>query len=103
MDLASRTLFEAEMPDMTAMAEKREERRAEPRQRVLKGGTLSFNKGFGALECLVRNLSPKGALLAFGDTAAVPPVFDLHISGQGERRRAHVRWRNMTLVGVEFD
>lgn len=87
---------------MTAIAGKQEERRTEPRQRVLKGATLSFNKGYGALECLVRNLSPKGALLAFGDTAAVPPAFDLRISGQNGPRPAHVRWRTLTLVGVEF-
>jgi hypothetical protein len=77
------------------------ERRAMPRRRVLKGGTLSFNNGYGALECVVRNESASGALLSFGETSAVPPAFDLAIKG-AETRHAQARWRNMTLVGVEF-
>jgi len=77
------------------------ERRSGLRRRVFKGATLSFNKGYGALECVVRNESGKGALLSFGETSAVPPAFDLAVKG-GETRGAQVRWRGMTLVGVEF-
>jgi hypothetical protein len=77
------------------------ERRTALRRRVLKGGTLSFNKGYGALECVVRNESAKGALLSFGETSAVPAAFDLTIKG-AEIRPAQVRWRGMTLVGIEF-
>lgn len=80
-----------------------EDRRAEPRRRVLKGGTLTFNNGYGALECVVRNLSAHGAKLEFGDTAAVPPRFGLRVSGEGGARLAHVRWRTMTAIGVELD
>lgn len=79
-----------------------EERRSQTRQRVLKGGTLTFNRGYGALECVVRNLSARGARLAFGDTAAVPPRFVLKISADGPARPVHVRWRTMTDIGVEF-
>ncbi len=79
-----------------------EERRSEPRRRVLKGGTLTFNKGYGALECVVRNMSARGARLAFGDTAAVPPRFDLRISGEDTGRIAQVRWRTLKDIGVEF-
>lgn len=79
------------------------ERRGAPRRRMLKGGTLSFNKGYGALECVVRNVSERGALLAFGETSAVPAAFDLAIKGEGAARPAHVRWRSMTAVGVSFD
>lgn len=79
------------------------ERRANPRRRVLKGATLSFNKGYGALQCVVRNESGRGALLAFGDTAAVPAAFDLTIKGKDGSCAARVRWRTMTAVGVEFE
>jgi hypothetical protein len=79
-----------------------EDRRGMARHRVLKGGMLSFNKGYGALECVVRNLSDSGARLAFGDTAAVPPRFGLRISGHDMVRDAQVRWRTLTDVGVEF-
>jgi hypothetical protein len=79
------------------------ERRAEDRRRVLRGATLTFNKGYGAFECTVRNQSPTGARLRFGETSAVPAFFDLQISGEGVRRQARVRWRNLTDVGVSWN
>ena len=92
---------------MDAIVEKpveacRDERRAYPRRRVLKGATLSFNKGYGALECVVRNESERGALLSFGETSAVPSRFDLTVRGDDMARHAKVRWRTLSLVGVEF-
>ena len=80
-----------------------EDRRREPQHRVLKGGTLTFNRGFGALECVVRNQSDRGAKLVFGDSSAVPPRFSLRISGDDRLRGAQVRWRSLTETGVEFD
>ncbi len=79
-----------------------EERRKEPRRRVLKGATLSFNRGYGALECVVRNQSEHGARLVFGDASAVPPAFELIVNGDALRRQASVRWRSANDVGVAF-
>lgn len=89
-----------EHPETGAVAE---ERRTAPRHRVLKGATLSFNQGYGAFECLVRNLSANGARLSFGDASAVPPAFALTIKGESGRRAARVRWRSRTDLGVSFD
>jgi hypothetical protein len=55
------------------------------------------------MECVVRNETGRGALLAFGETTAVPTSFELRVAGQHEPRHAQVRWRNLTSVGVEFD
>jgi hypothetical protein len=77
------------------------ERRATLRRRVLKGATLSFNRGYGALEGLVRNESERGAMLHFGETSAVPSELDLAVKG-AVPRSARVRWRDTTRVGVEF-
>jgi hypothetical protein len=77
------------------------ERRVTLRRRVLKGATLSFNRGYGALEGVVRNESEHGALLSFGETSAVPSKFDLVVKG-AMPRPAQVRWRDTTRVGVEF-
>lgn len=90
-----------EMSDRTG-GEPLEDRRAFVRRRVFKGATLSFNKGYGALECVVRNESDKGALLSFGETSAVPPAFDLTVRGGDTVRHARVRWRTLSVVGVEF-
>jgi hypothetical protein len=77
------------------------ERRATLRRRALKGATLSFNRGYGALEGVVRNESERGAMLNFGETSAVPSEFDLTVKGSSPRS-VRVRWRDMTRVGVEF-
>lgn len=75
------------------------ERRAVIRRRVLKGGTLRFNRGYGAMECVVRNQSVGGALLFFGDSSGVPQNFDLSIAGDPPRR-AEVKWRGLVAMGV---
>ena len=77
------------------------DRRAARRQRGLKGATLHFNRGYGAMECVVRNQSADGALLRFGDTSGVPGAFDIAIAGEATRP-AKVRWRGMELVGVSL-
>ena len=78
------------------------ERRTAQRHRVFKGATLHFNRGYGVLDCIVRNLSDKGARLAFGDLAAVPSRFDFRLSGAEAATPAVVRWRGVEDVGIEF-
>jgi hypothetical protein len=78
------------------------ERRAERRRKVFKGAKLRFNGGYGALDCLVRNFSDKGARLAFGDIAAVPSRFEFRLSGAEAPVPAVVRWRGVEDVGIEF-
>ncbi len=79
------------------------ERRAGLRRRVLKGATLTFNRGFSAFECVVRNQSAGGALLSLAETFSLPAQFELLISGDDTLRRARVRWRSMIALGVEFE
>lgn len=78
------------------------ERRTSPRRRTLQGAIIRFNRGYGALECVVRNRSEDGARLAFGDTTAVPASFELKIAGESVARTARVRWRSISAVGVAF-
>jgi hypothetical protein len=80
----------------------RAERRSQPRRRVLKGAIIRFNRGYGAFECVVRNLSENGAKLTFGETSAVPAAFELKIAGDEQIHEAHVRWRSPDSVGVSF-
>jgi hypothetical protein len=79
------------------------DRRSEGRRRVLKGARLEFNRGYGAMECVVRNQSDRGARLVLGDTMGVPPRFELAIAGECEARRARVRWRTGEAVGIVFE
>jgi PilZ domain len=78
------------------------DRRAGQRHRVLKGGTLHFNKGYSSLECVVRDLSETGARIQMGETFGVPSRFMMSISGEDERVEASLRWRNARSIGLSF-
>ena len=78
------------------------ERRSDPRHRVLKGGTLHFNKGYSSLECVVRDLSATGARIQMGETFGVPSRFTMSISGETTRIEASLRWRNARNIGLSF-
>jgi hypothetical protein len=93
--MAVRKKISKSSPDMNHA-----ERRSQPRRRVLKGAIIRFNKGYGAFECVVRNLSENGAKLTFGETSAVPAAFELKIAGDERMREARVRWRSPDSVGV---
>jgi hypothetical protein len=79
------------------------ERRLTQRQRVFKGGRLKFNKGYSVFECLVRNRSDTGALLALGTTCAIPARFELDVACEGAWKAVTVRWRTTAQLGVSFD
>ena len=52
--------------------------------------------------CLVRNLSPIGARVAFCTTVEVPDSFDLFIDPGDNAYRAHRIWSKGNEVGVLF-
>ena len=79
-----------------------EERRSDHRRRVLKGANLYFNKGYGAYECLVRNLSDGGALVHMEDSSGLPATFDFVVKGEEGKRSATVSWRLRGIAGIRF-
>ena len=77
------------------------ERRSGERSRAVKGAVIRSDEGL--VECVVRNLSSKGARLAFANVAAVPAQFQRKVGPSGAWRTATVRWRRGDEVGVSFD
>lgn len=77
------------------------ERRNAIRRRILKGGVLSFNKGYSTFECVVRNVSDSGARISLGETFALPNAFKLHVDGS-PARFAEICWRSPMALGVRF-
>jgi hypothetical protein len=78
------------------------EKRATPRHRVLKHGTLAFGGG-GGIDCMVRNLSSGGARLDIANPVGVPTSFTLVIEIDQFMRRCHAVWSTDNRVGVAFD
>lgn len=79
-----------------------DERRATVRRRTFKGGKLTFNKGLSVLDCLVRDLSNKGARLELATTVGVPDTFELTIAPDRVKRFCKVAWRSQHHLGVRF-
>jgi diguanylate cyclase (GGDEF)-like protein len=77
-------------------------RRKEPRQRVLKRGHILLPLVKGAVDCTVRNLSDHGAGLRIDAAFAVPSEITLTIPADGVKRRARLCWQIGTNLGVEF-
>jgi hypothetical protein len=62
-----------------------------------------FLKDGSAIECLVRDLSTKGARLEVADKAKVPEdEFLLIIKGSSERFRCQRIWQTGTIIGVQY-
>ena len=78
------------------------EKRAVPRHRVLKRGTLAFSSG-GGLDCTVRNLSPTGARVDIASPVGVPEAFTLVIESDHFMRHCHAVWSSEQRIGVAFD
>jgi hypothetical protein len=78
------------------------ERRKFPRQRCLFGGRIMINGGKSTMNCVIRNQSRTGALLALPEPMAMPDEFPLIVDKHSAGATAHVAWRTGKLVGVVF-
>jgi PilZ domain-containing protein len=78
-----------------------QKRRTAPRQRTLKGGTISF--GHAVIDCVLRNVSATGACLEVASPIGIPDDFTLIIKSDNTSRRCHVAWRAAQRIGVRFE
>jgi hypothetical protein len=77
------------------------EKRAAPRHRTLKAGTIAF--GGAALDCTVRNFSKVGAALEVASVVGIPAEFSLVIQSEGFNQECRVVWRKLNRIGVTFE
>lgn len=75
-------------------------KRSAPRKRILKAGKIEF--GWGAIDCVVRNVSETGAALEVESPIGIPDRFDLVIPLNRSRYPARVVWRKEKRIGVRF-
>ncbi len=78
-------------------------------ERRISRRTKSFLRGFvyvsrkrGALACLIRDLSEKGARIIFSDQVTLPDVVELYIAQRDQTLRARVHWRKNDEIGLAF-
>lgn len=77
------------------------DRRVDPRWDYDKRALIRFHP-HGALECRVKNISPKGALLRFFTDVIIPNEFQLHIPEDLFIAHCMVRHRSPSQLGVYF-
>ncbi len=78
-----------------------QERRIHPRHKTLQSGTIAVGRT-GGFDCLVRNLSEKGACLEVESQVGIPDSFTLVIPHNAIMRQAKVQWRRARRIGVVF-
>ena len=83
------------------MSETLADRRTAPRHKVLKGGTVVFDRN--DVPCTVRNLSSTGAALELASSISLPPSFTLVIKGDQSIRHCRRVWNREKRIGVAFD
>jgi hypothetical protein len=79
-----------------------DERRRKPRPRALKTGRIIFNNRCSTIDCMVRNLSVRGAKLIVDTQVGIPATFDLEFPASGTNRLCKVIWRKQGELGIEF-
>lgn len=79
-----------------------EEKRSVPRLRSLKAARIILAGGHSTFDCMVKNLTGKGARLVMESTIAVPDTFALRFE-DGTMHGCAVRWRKVSELGVSFE
>ena len=77
-------------------------KRNDPRQRVLKTAKIVFAGGDFTVDCTLRNLSQTGAQLQVPTSVTIPDKFTLIDSHSATRREVVVQWRRGDRIGVRF-
>src|ERR1700744_3537691 len=78
------------------------ERRNARRSKSFLRGFVYVSRKRGALACLIRDLSSKGARIIFSDTVTLPEHVDLYIPQRDQTLRARVQWRRNDEIGLAF-
>jgi hypothetical protein len=78
------------------------ERRNSRRSKSFLRGFVYVSRKRGALSCLIRDLSEKGARIIFSDEVTLPSVVDLYIPQREQTLRARVQWRRNDEIGLAF-
>jgi hypothetical protein len=78
-----------------------QERRAGVRCRVLKGAKLILGTA-SILDCLVHNLTNRGATIEIANAADLPENLSMTFDGGRTIRPCRLAWRKSGQIGVQF-
>jgi hypothetical protein len=79
-----------------------EERRHLQRHTVLKSAKIVFDSQSSLVDCIVYNLTSKGACLQLANTMSAPESFEMSFDNFRSARSCRVTWRQSNKLGVSF-
>jgi hypothetical protein len=80
-----------------------QDRRQSTRDKVIYGGVAETGENGGSRDCVVRNISEKGASLEFSNVVKLPKEqISLTIARKGRSFLAKIVWWRDNFVGVAF-
>jgi hypothetical protein len=79
-----------------------QDRRQSGRDKVYFGGVAEINERSSTMDCVVRNISERGACLEIDETAKLPEKLRLNIPRKGHLYLADLIWRHANRVGLAF-
>lgn len=79
-----------------------EEHRNSSRRRTVKEGKVVLSKST-LIDCLIRDLSERGARLEFAGPTVLPPEFKLRIVASGVEAQVELTWQRGLSAGVKFE
>ena len=78
------------------------ERRTSARKRSFLQGRIYYHQRRSSVDCLVRDISKRGAKLVFADAVAIPDVVELYLPAKEEMHQIRVQWRKGDEMGIDF-
>jgi hypothetical protein len=78
------------------------DRRQSVRDKVLYGGVAEIAERGTTMDCVVRNISERGACVEFDQAARLPAEMNLTIPRKGRSFLVRLIWRQANKVGLAF-
>ena len=78
------------------------ERRGLVRHKTFMTGRIYFNNRLSSMDCIIRDMTDKGARLEFSENVTLPEAFELYIPNKDEYYAAHVKWRRGDSLGITW-
>jgi hypothetical protein len=78
------------------------ERRTLVRHKTFIKGRIYFNNRLSTLDCIVRDVTERGARLQVAESVALPDAFELHLPNKDEHFLARAQWRRGDQIGVSW-
>lgn len=66
------------------------------------GGKIIFSQNYCVFDCLIKNISPKGAGITIKSVGNVPDAFKLYVARYDKVFYCKTKWRNNEQLGVSF-